>query len=91
MRQSLNQRNPSVLEPHLVKNVLAVRDRLCINPLSFCHFFQALIFAPYGVTCSQIFALFVISEYAQEHVSSQVEENEETENSTLLPANIPHA
>ena len=34
-RQSLTQRNPSFLEPQLVKNVLAVRDSPCINPLTF--------------------------------------------------------
>ena len=33
-RQSLNRRNPSSLEPQLVKNVLAVRDSPCINPLT---------------------------------------------------------
>ena len=33
-RQSLNWRNPSLLEPELVKNVLAARDGLCINPLT---------------------------------------------------------
>ena len=31
----MNQRNPSVLETQLVKNVLAARDSPCINPLSF--------------------------------------------------------
>ena len=34
-RQSLNRRNPSLLEPQLVKNVLAARDSPCINPLTF--------------------------------------------------------
>ena len=33
-RQSLNRRNPSLLEPQLVKNVLAARDSPCINPLT---------------------------------------------------------
>ena len=32
--QSLNRRNPSVLEPQLVKNVLVARDSPCINPLT---------------------------------------------------------
>ena len=35
-RHSLNHRNPSVLEPLMIKNVLAVRDSPCINPLTFC-------------------------------------------------------
>ena len=34
-RQSLNRRNPSFLEPQLVKNVLAARDSPCINPLTY--------------------------------------------------------
>ena len=34
-RQSLNRRNPSLLEPQLVKNVLAARDSPCINPLTY--------------------------------------------------------
>ena len=33
-RQSLNWRNPPVLKPRLVKNVLAARDCPCINPLT---------------------------------------------------------
>ena len=34
-RQSLNRRNPPVLEPQLVKNVLAANDCPCINPLAY--------------------------------------------------------
>ena len=34
-RQSLDRRNPSVLETQLVKNVLAARDSPCINPLTY--------------------------------------------------------
>ena len=34
-RQSLDRRNPSFLEPQLVKNVLAARDSPCINPLTY--------------------------------------------------------
>ena len=34
-RQSSNRRNPSVLEPQLVRDVLTARDSPSINPLTY--------------------------------------------------------